>query len=77
MSVNGYQRDIWTLTSPRDMILWVLEFNVERVIFLQSFSVSVHPDAGRATAKQPRRLQQLCRIQYVYPGRGGGGFLLN
>ena len=35
------------LLPPRDMILWVLEFNDEGVIFLQSFSVSVHPDEQR------------------------------
>ena len=36
---------------PRDMILWVLEFNDEGVIFMQSFSVSVHPDEQRRNSR--------------------------
>ena len=36
---------------PRDMILWVLEFNDEGVIFPQSFSVSVHPDEQRRNSR--------------------------
>ena len=39
------------LLPPRDMILWVLEFNDEGVIFLQSFSVSVHPDEQRRNSR--------------------------
>lgn len=58
------------------MILWALEFNVERVIFLRSFSVSVHPDAGRATAKQPRRLQQFSEFKMSTGGEGGGNVYL-